>query len=200
MVDADSLRLIEALLGRIESGDLSARQDLFAMIDDRFRRLTRKMLGRFPVVRRWEDTDDVWQNACLRIWRSLERVEFESARHFLNVGALQIRRELLTLAEHYRRPLGEAVLHQSPIRDGRGSIAPPSEFENPTDDVDALRKWTELHEQVEQLQPELREVFNLHWYQDLTLDSIAELLEVSTRTVKRRWQAARLELFHFIDF
>ena len=33
------------------------------------------------------------------------------------------------------------------------------------------------------------------WYQGLTQAEAAELLGVSSRTVKRRWQTARLRLF-----
>ena len=41
---------------------------------------------------------------------------------------------------------------------------------------------------------------DLHWYQGLTHEAIGQIVGVSTRTVKRRWQAARLELSKSVDF
>ena len=55
-------------------------------------------------------------------------------------------------------------------------------------------EWTEFHEQIEALPEEEREVFNLVWYQQLTHEQAAEVLGVTTRTVRRRWQDARYRL------
>jgi hypothetical protein len=41
---------------------------------------------------------------------------------------------------------------------------------------------------------EEREVFDLLWYHALTQAEAAELLQVTDRTVKRRWRSARLRL------
>jgi DNA-directed RNA polymerase specialized sigma24 family protein len=41
---------------------------------------------------------------------------------------------------------------------------------------------------------EEREAFDLLFYQGLTQAEAATVLEVSERTIKRRWQAARLRL------
>lgn len=199
-MDQARLSSIENLLAKINAGDVSARKELFELVDQRLRKLTRKMLQTFAVVRRWEETDDVWQNASMRIWNSFDKMEFQSERHFLNSSSQQIRRELLTLAEFYRRPSNAASRHQTPRQSIHESNSAPLDWENPTDNLDVIHSWTQLHEQVEQLPAELREVFDLHWYQGLTHAAIAKLLNVSTRTIKRRWQAARLELSDTVDF
>ena len=49
--------------------------------------------------------------------------------------------------------------------------------------------------QVEKLTDEQREVFDLLWYEGLTQPEAATILGVSLKTVKRRWQDARLFLF-----
>jgi RNA polymerase sigma factor (sigma-70 family) len=59
---------------------------------------------------------------------------------------------------------------------------------------DRLAAWTEFHEQVERLPEEEREVFSLLWYKGLSQAEAAEVLGVSDRTIKRRWQSARLHL------
>ena len=55
-------------------------------------------------------------------------------------------------------------------------------------------EWTEFHEQVRALPEEEQEVFNLVWYEQLTQEQAAEVLGVTTRTVRRRWQDARYRL------
>lgn len=47
---------------------------------------------------------------------------------------------------------------------------------------------------MEGLPEEEREIFDLLWYQGLTQAEAANLLNISDRTVKRRWQSARLLL------
>jgi RNA polymerase sigma-70 factor (ECF subfamily) len=58
-----------------------------------------------------------------------------------------------------------------------------------------LEGWARFHEQVEALPGEEREVFNLLWYEGLSQGEVAALLGVGLRTVKRRWQKARLLLY-----
>src|SRR5258706_15757041 len=53
-------------------------------------------------------------------------------------------------------------------------------------DPGQLSLWTEFHEKVKDLPDELRESFELLWYQGLTQTEVADLLGVSTRTVQRR--------------
>jgi RNA polymerase sigma factor (sigma-70 family) len=57
-----------------------------------------------------------------------------------------------------------------------------------------LEAWATFHEQVENLPDEDKAVFDLLWYQHLPQADVAKLLNVSERTVKRRWASARLKL------
>ena len=104
---------IDQLVQAAKTGDPAARADLVSQACERLMILTRKMLRRFPRLRRWEETDDVHQNAMIRLHRALTDVTPDSARHFLNLAALQIRRELLNLAAHHFGPEGEAAHHHS---------------------------------------------------------------------------------------
>ena len=91
---------IQACLDRLRSGDDSrtlGRHLECACV--RLSRLARKMLKGFPRVHRWEETDDVLQNALVRLRRALETTSPESVRSFVNLAAVQIRRELIDLAK-----------------------------------------------------------------------------------------------------
>ena len=104
----DQASEISACVDRLRAGQPDARSELIELSYQRLLRLTRKMLKDFAVVKRFEETDDVFQQAGLRLWKSLEHVEPDSSRHFLNLAALQVRRELIELSRRYTGPRGMA--------------------------------------------------------------------------------------------
>src|SRR5437763_11106175 len=110
---ADDLRTTELrdLLGRVAAHDSTARDELLRRTAGNLERLTRKMLGAYPSVRRWEETGDVVQNATLRLLRALEAVRPENPRQFFGLAAEQIRRELIDLARHYYGAHGVGANH-----------------------------------------------------------------------------------------
>lgn len=180
------------LIERLRAGDRSAREEMLQHACERLRRLTRKMFHTYPHLRRWEETDDVFQNAMLRLHRALGALEVGSVRHFFNLAAQQIRWELLDLFKHHFGPAGEAAHHHS---DG---IAPDSnggKLANRAEEPEDVSDWSEFHGQVELLPEEEKEVVNLLYYEGLGQAEAAELLGVSVRTVKRRWQSARVHLY-----
>ncbi|MFO0878352.1 MAG: sigma-70 family RNA polymerase sigma factor [Gemmataceae bacterium] len=183
------------LLDLLRQGDEQAHSRLIAHTCDRLRTLTSKMLKGYPKVYRWEQTDDVLQNALLRLCRALKAFTPDSPRHFYNLAALQIRRELIDLAHHHLGPQGHGAKHHT---DGAGKAADDPggvlETKAESSEPETLREWADFHEQVERLPDEERQLFGLLWYQGLSQEEAAVVLGVSLRTVKRRWQSARLKL------
>src|SRR5262249_2031728 len=94
------------LVNRLRAGDRSAWDDLSQHVGGQLERLARKMLRGFPKLRRWEQTQDVLQNATLRLLAALQTVEPGSVREFFGLASLQLRRELLDLHRHYFGPHG----------------------------------------------------------------------------------------------
>src|ERR1700694_2240596 len=92
---------LQGYLERMRDGDAAARDELLRPVCGRLERLTRKMLKAYPTVQRWEDTGDVFQNATMRLLRSLQEVRPDSTRAFFGLAAEQLRRELLGLARHH---------------------------------------------------------------------------------------------------
>lgn len=177
---------LQAWLDRMRQGDVAALDELLRHVCDRLERLARHMLRAHPAVQRWAETGDVLQGALLRLTRALSAVEPHSVREFFGLAAQQIRRELADLAKHYYGPLGEGANH--------GSFSAPPEPANATHDPGALAEWTAIHEHIEQLPEEQREVMDLLFYQALKQEDAAALLGVNVRTVQRRWHAALLRL------
>ncbi len=65
---------IQIRLDRLRGGDRGALDELLTAARDRLAQLARKMLKGYPGVARWEQTDDVAQNALIRLDRALHAV------------------------------------------------------------------------------------------------------------------------------
>jgi RNA polymerase sigma factor (sigma-70 family) len=183
-------------IDRLQTGDPEARDELLRHASERLRRLTRKMLKGFARLKRWEQTDDVLQNALLRLWNALRNVTPRSARDFYALAALQIRRELIDLARQYYGPTGVGANHASNADVHNSTSTPPilAGKADSTLEPSRLAIWSEFHQRVDALPEEEREVFDLLWYQELTQAQAATLLGISEATLKRRWLAARRRL------
>ncbi len=105
----DRTAQIRGCLDRLRTGDDSARRDLLEHVSQRLGHLARKMLRGDRRVRRWEETDDIRQDAMLRLYRALERARPESERDFFRLAALQIRRTLIDLARRHYGPEGDGA-------------------------------------------------------------------------------------------
>ncbi len=187
---------IQGWIDRLRAGDEAARKELLNCACERLTRLTRKMLRGFPRVKRWEQTDDVVQNAVMRLYQSLAKVKPATAADFFRLAAVSIRRELLDLAKHYYGPRGHGANYAS-LGVQRESKSEPHPGREPPDSSagpENLAAWSEFHAQVEKLPDEERELFDLLWYQGLSQAEAGALLGISERTVKRRWASARLQL------
>lgn len=179
-------------LAAFHSGEPGAREALFRHVVDRLRLMARRMLRGYPRVRRWEDTADVLQNSLLRLMRSLETLRPRTAREFLGLATVEIRRELLDLARHYGGPEGLGSKHASVgAGDSRFAERLP---ETAVESASELEGWTALHEAAANLPPPEREVFDLLFYQGCTQPAAAELCNVDERTIRRRWRRVLVRL------
>lgn len=185
-IAADLARCLE----RLAAGDLTARDTIIEICGGRLRTLASRMLSRFPNVRRWDDTDDVFQNSAMRLHRALGQLKVESPRSVMALAATQIHRELIDLARRHARPGSYAANHGTRARGG-GDTADQHAVEGAHAPDDVLDRWTLFHEAIERLPAELREIFHLVWYLGADQQTIATLVDCSERTVKSRWKEAR---------
>lgn len=189
---ADTI-MLEDLVRRWRAGDAVAREELIRRSAARLERLTRKLLRGFPGVRRWEETDDVFQNAMTRLWNSLHVVTPDSLPHFFSLAALQIRRELLDLKKHYFGPHGLGANHdtQDGEADAGARVADAAEGRSR---ADGPLESVQFHELVDGLPDREREVVDLLIYHGYTQIEAAALLQVSVRTVQNRYMASLVRL------
>jgi hypothetical protein len=102
----------------------------------------------------------------------------------LQLAACQVRRELIDLARQYSRHQEQLPVLAEPADDSGDPVA--------------LARWGEIHQFIAELPDDVREPFDLIFYQGLTQLEAAEVLGVSLRTLKRRWQEARLRLMDWL--
>src|SRR3954465_1924798 len=149
------------LLERHRAGDASARDGLIRIAQLRFTALARAMLRRHPHLRRWEQTDDLLNAALTRLHRSLAEVRPETVRHFDNLAAAQIRRELIDLARSYHGPEGLGANHHTDGADPGERLAQEPDGDGKPE---TLEGWADFHEAVGRLPEEERQVMHLLWY------------------------------------
>jgi RNA polymerase sigma factor (sigma-70 family) len=194
--DASSVEL-QALLDEGANGASLAYEHLLTQAADRLLRLTRKMLRAYPNLQRWEQTDDVFQSAALRLHRSLAAVRPPTVAAFWGLAATQIRRTLIDLARHHFGPEGAAAHYDSAHRQDSSAslrIDDARQAVSTTGGPESLAEWSEFHQLVERLPAEERDIFHLIWYAGLPQKDIAELMHISLPTVQRRWYAAQIHL------
>ena len=182
MADDDSLvtEVMHDCIDRHRTGDAHAANQLIGKAAGRLENLTKKVVGHFRGRR--ADVDEILQLAMIRLVNSLKVVRPESTRSFYNFAAVQMRRELLDMIrKNELQPPVDDAIHAA---DGAGMQAIPAP-------VDAdLERWAALHEAVEQLPVDEREVIGLTFYHGWSQIEIATLLQTSDRQVRRIWQDA----------
>ncbi|MFM2215931.1 MAG: hypothetical protein RL240_249 [Planctomycetota bacterium] len=171
----------------LQTGSPNAKAALIEHACERLRLLTHRMLKNYPRVGRWADTGDVLQAALIRLHRSLDSVQPDSAEQFYSLAATQIRRELLDLLKHHYGPEGRGANHQTDTGSLLKQNCISSEPSN-------LVEWEEFHQHVGCLPDIQRKVVELLWYEGLSQAEAADVLGISLATLKRRWAEARLRL------
>jgi len=176
----------EDLLERLEQGDPGARAALIERAQDRLRLRVSQMLSRFPGVRRVHATSDVLQEVLLDLSGTLNHVTPRDVRHFLGLAGQRIRWKLLDLA---RRPPPACQPANDMLADAVETTHDPAR----------LAQWGEIHRYIEELPEDERELFDLIFYQGVPQPVVARTLGIAYRTVKHRWQQARLRFMERFD-
>ena len=122
--------------------------------------------------------------AFLRLVR--QDATWQNRAHFLAVASIAMRR---ILVDHARRPHPP----KSPISDG-SDIADPEKFSVGADFANLI-ELDDLLEKLSRKHARVARVVELRYFGGLTIDEAAEVLNVSSKTVKRDWEIARGWLF-----
>jgi RNA polymerase sigma factor (TIGR02999 family) len=172
------------LLGRMRSGDVQARDALFAAAYAELHRLARARL-------RGGGRDSVMDTTCL---------VHESYLRFISAGELRAedRRAFFAYASQVMRSVIVDTVRDR-IAEKRGGDQRPLTLStklsaNIADSEDTVLRVHEALEHLEKADPRLAQVAQMRYFGGYSEQEIAETLEVTERTVQRDWEKARLIL------
>jgi RNA polymerase sigma factor (sigma-70 family) len=181
--------VISRALDRLKAGDEKARDELIERSQQRMLALSRRYLRRFESARQISDTLDVRQAAVMRLMTALKTVTPNDSRHFFALASQQIRWALLTLCREVQRRVATGGAADETLD--------PASLQAPDPTRDRPEAWIDfvsLHEALERIDQDLREVVDLYIIQELPRSEVAQVLGVSERQVNRLWLRARVEL------
>lgn len=180
--DSQGSSQLQALLDRLQAGEDTVRAALLQHTLERFRQLARRMFRQYPDLRMLDETDDVVQKALVRLHRVLGQIHPPNGAAYFSLAAQQVRWVLRDLAREMAT--AKAVGYTDTLPDEQEKGGEPG----------TLLEWGDFHDRIDRLPGDTKEVFHLVFYSGLTQPEASEVLKVPLRTVKRRWQQAKLLL------
>jgi RNA polymerase sigma factor (TIGR02999 family) len=187
---------VTRLLGEINAGNQAAIEELMPLVYDELRRIASRQLSH-------ERRDHTLQPTALVHEAYLRLVDQHSPQwqnrlHFLSVAATIMRRVLIdhAKAKHRQRRGGpnQQKIWIEDLNEGAGSKAGPTEEARLVEVLAIDRALDQLAE----LDPVQARVVELRFFGGLSVEETAEVLKVSTPTVKRYTNSARAFLHRAI--
>lgn len=185
MSDPSPREPVTQLLVEWQNGSQKALDRLIPLVYEELRSIAGRYLARESVGHTLQSTALVHE-AYFRLVGQ-RRVRWQNRAHFFGIAAQMMRR---ILVDHARRQ----------HRDKRGGPAPKLSLDEavavaePEVDVDLLA-LDEALTALARIDPRGARIIELRFFSSLTIDETAAVLDVSTGTVKRDWNAARAWLY-----
>jgi|SRR5882672_1403249 len=176
---------LTTLFHSARDGDPHAVGRLYELLYDELRRIARSKLRRSDSITLL-DTTGLVHESYVRL-NKLGQLQVTDRPHFLAYAARAMRSVIVDFArqQHAERRGGD-LLHVTLGTTAAGSVA--------ADDGEVLRVHEALNE-LGKIDPRLVQVVEMRYFAGLDEHEIAAALGISTRTVQRHWEKARIFLF-----
>lgn len=176
--EPDDIELIDSF----KKGKESAFEELVLKYQDRIYNLCRYMLSNA------HDAEDATQDTLIKAYQNLKKFRPEASFY-----TWLYRIAVNTCLDYKRRPFFESLFKKTD--EGEEFIEEPSsEWPSPERLYESKQIGSAMHNSIRKLPPKLRTVIILKEIEGLSYQEIADILEVSTGTVKSRISRAREEL------
>ena len=179
---------VTRILSAIEQGDPHAAEQLLLVVYDKLRRMARKQMAREKPGQTLQATALVHE-AYLRL-ADQTRPSFANRSHFVAVAAKVMRQILVNHAKAAQRQKRGGGA--SKVELDKAALVSPTQTGAILDLNDALERLAALDSRKAQ-------VVELRYFGGLKEDEIAEVLKVSTVTVRRDWGFAKAWLHREIS-
>jgi RNA polymerase sigma factor (TIGR02999 family) len=178
---------ITRLLRLAADGDRAALDQIYAALYPELKRVARARLrqqGRGDSM----GTTTLLHESFVRLVNAAE-LRLADRRHFFAYAARTMRNIIIDSArEHLADRRGGGAAHEPLGGDAALQVAD-------TSSSDELLRVSEALLDLEKIDPDLAELVDMRYFGGYTEGEIAELQEVSERTVRRRWDKARAWLY-----
>jgi RNA polymerase sigma factor (TIGR02999 family) len=175
---------ITTLLERAHQGDLQARNELFEQVYSELSRLARQKLGRDAAYTNLNAASLVHE-ACLRLMAH-RGVPGENRLAFFTYAASVMRSVIIDyVRQRGAHKRGGAKVHVTLTTNEPEEVGTSPDVET----LDSALR------QLEGIDARAHQVVEMRYFGGLSIEEIAEALEISPATVKRDWQKARAFLY-----
>lgn len=176
--------VVTQLLKHAQTGDRDALDRLLPMVYDELRKLASYQLRRERSNHTLQPTALVHE-AYLRLVNQRE-VQWQDRAHFFGLAAQMMRRILVN----------HALAHKAEKRGGKEAVIS-------LDEVVAFAAEREVNlvlldealARLAEIDPSQAKIVELRFFGGLTVEEVAEVMKISTATVKREWRTAKAWLF-----
>lgn len=175
-----SSRQVTQILNKAAAGDADAAARLMPLVYDELRQIARQRMSKIPPGNTLTPTALVHE-AYVKLVEH-DGLPWKNRRHFFIAASRAMRNILVDQARRKAADKHGGAGQRLRLSEAGLAIRPPA------DDVLALH---EALERLEDEEPEIGEIVTLHHFAGLTMEELAEVLQVSASTVKRRWRYAR---------
>lgn len=167
---------------------LQEEQITFDDIQDRYRGLM--LSTAYSIVKDRDGAEDAVQNALIQVWLHLPSLR--------EMGALRpwLMRILVNQCISFKRRLARSSLF---LQQSYAEQEIEQAFQEANYAEGIMERNWDLAQAIAALPPKQQTVITLHYYQGMTLQEMSETLRISQNTLKKRLQAALINLRQEID-
>ncbi len=182
---------LQLLLNQAHLGDGTAWEKLLLGTQTRLHRFTRNMLlHSFASLKPTPEVDSVFNESWAVMLRAVQQTQPPTVPDFLRLATHKIRQTILNRIKRDRR--WSRQHRESDLENGKDVAA--LDQGDTTFDPAQLALWTELHEELNSLPPLEQAVFKQRYFEERTVQEVAEQLQMPERQVRLLWMAARQKL------
>jgi RNA polymerase sigma factor (sigma-70 family) len=168
---------------------LKGNSNAFAPLVDKYKQLAFSLS--MKIIRNREDAEDSAQDAFVKAYRSLESYKGGAAFKtwfFRIVYTTAISR---VRGKHNNRiSLEDCKLSDKDLMDAERAVG----------QLDAEERSYQLHKAMDMLVPDERAILNLYYFEDLPVNEIAEIMEMSESNVKIKLFRSRKKLYERLHY
>jgi RNA polymerase sigma factor (TIGR02999 family) len=176
---------VTQLLVEWQNGDTEALNRLMPIVYEELRAIAGRYLSRESVGHTLQSTALVHEAYFKLVGQN--RVQWQSRAHFFGIAAQMMRRILVDHARRQHRDKRGGPVTKLSLDEAMATAAPEIEVD--------LLALDEALTSLARIDPRGARIVELRFFSALTIEETAEVLDVSTGTVKRDWSAARVWLY-----